>query len=102
MLHYLDFSYTRLPEDLVAPRAGGRIEFLRVPSGAWIVRDWVIRMPQAVMKQRAMAMGTQAEVVGFKETGGRALEIKTQNGTIVYRSDSAPAPAQRDSAQRSP
>ena len=102
MLHYLDFSYTRLPDDLVAPRAGGRIEFLRVPSGAWIVRDWVIRMPQAVMKQRAMAMGTQAEVVGFKETGGRALEIKTQNGTIVYRSDSAPAPAQRDSAQRSP
>jgi hypothetical protein len=91
MLHHLDFSYTRLPEDLVAPRAGGRIEFLRVPSGAWIVRDWVIRMPQAVMKQRAMAMGTQAEVVGFKETGGSALEIKTRNGTIVYRSDSAAA-----------
>ncbi len=91
LLHHLDFSYTRLPEDLVAPRAGGRIEFLRVPSGAWIVRDWVIRMPQAVMKQRAMAMGTQAEVVGFKEAGGSALEIKTRNGTIVYRSDSAAA-----------
>ena len=91
MLHHLDFSYTRLPQDLVAPRAGGRIEFLRVPSGAWIVRDWVIRMPQAVMKQRAMAMGTQAEVVGFKEVGGNTAEIKTRGGTIVYRSDSAAA-----------
>ncbi len=91
MLQHLDFSYTRLPEDLAAPRAGGRIEFLRVPSGAWIVRDWVIRMPQAQMKQRAMAMGTQAEVVGFKEVGGSALEIKTRSGTILYRSDSLAA-----------
>jgi hypothetical protein len=91
MLHHLDFSYTRLPEDLAAPRAGGRIEFMRVPSGAWIVRDWVIRMPEAQMKQRPMAMGTQAEVVGFKEVGGSALEIKTRSGIILYRSDSVAA-----------
>ena len=91
MLHHLDFSYTRLPEGLVAPRAGGRIEFLRVPSGAWIVRDWVIRMPKAEMKQRPMALGPQLEVVGFKEVGGKAVEIKTWAGIIVYRSDSAAA-----------
>src|SRR6267378_1595707 len=91
MLHHLDFTYAHLPEDLFAPRAGGRIEFLRVPSGAWIVRDWVIRMPEARMKQRPMAMGTQAEVVGFKEVGGNAVEIKTRAGIILYRSDSAAA-----------
>ena len=91
ILHHLDFSYTRLPEGLVAPRAGGRIAFLRVPSGAWIVRDWVIRMPEAEMKQRPMAMGTQLEVAGFKEVGGNAVEIKTRAGIIVYRSDSAAA-----------
>src|SRR6267378_1547117 len=91
MLQHLDFSYTRLPEGLVAPRAGGRIEFLRVPSGAWIVRDWVIRMPEGQMKQRPMAMGTEAEVVGFKEVGGNAVEIKTRTGIVVYRSDSAAA-----------
>ncbi|HKC39380.1 MAG TPA: carboxypeptidase-like regulatory domain-containing protein [Gemmatimonadales bacterium] len=91
MLHHLDFNYTRLPEGLVAPRAGGRIEFLRVPSGAWIVRDWVIRMPQAGMKQQPMALGPQLEVVGFKEVGGNAVEIKTWAGIIVYRSDSAVA-----------
>ncbi len=91
MLHHLDFSYTRLPDGFVAPRAGGRIEFLRVPSGAWIVRDWVIRMPEAEMKQRPMALGPQLEVVGFKEVGGKAVEIKTWAGIIVYRSDSAAA-----------
>jgi len=91
MLHYLDFTYTRLPQELVAPRAGGRIEFLRVPSGAWIVRDWVIRMPVAQVKQRLMGMGTQLEVVSFKETGGNAVVIKTRAGIIIYGSDSVAA-----------
>ncbi len=89
MLHHLDFTYARLPQEVVAPRAGGRIEFMRVPSGAWIVRDWVIRMPRAQMKQRPMAMGTEVVVVGFQEVGGNVLEIKTRSGTIVYRSESA-------------
>jgi hypothetical protein len=91
MLHHLDFTYTHLPEELTAPRAGGRIEFMRVPSGAWIVREWVIRMPVAQMRQRPMAMGTAAEVVAFMETGGSLLEIKTRSGTVVYRSDSLAA-----------
>jgi carboxypeptidase family protein len=91
MLHHLDFTYLRLPQELIAPRAGGRIEFLRVPSGAWIVRDWVIRMPVAVEKQRPMAMGTQLEVAGFREVGGNAVEIKTRTGTILYRAKSAAA-----------
>src|SRR5712671_3752226 len=88
MLHHLDFTYTRLPQDVVASRAGGRVEFLRVPSGAWIVRDWVIRMPRAVEKQRLMGMGTVPEVVGFHEVGGSVLEIKTRTGSIIYRADS--------------
>jgi hypothetical protein len=94
LLHHLDFTYTRLPQEVVAQRAGGRIEFLRVPSGAWIVRDWVIRMPLAAMKERLMAMGSHPEVVGFRETGGSALEIKTRTGTILYGAEpAAPAPA---------
>jgi len=36
-------------------------------------------------------MGTEADVTGFKEVGGSALEIKTRTGTIVYRSDTAAA-----------
>jgi len=89
MLHHLDFTYVRLPQELVASRAGGRLEFMRVPSGAWIVRDWVIRMPVAQVKHLPMAMGTELAIVKFQEVGGNVLEIKTRSGTIVYRSESA-------------
>ena len=93
-LHHLEFTYTRLPQEVVAPRAGGRVEFLRVPSGAWIVRDWVIRMPLARMVERPMAMGQRPEVVGFREEGGSAVVIKTRTGTIIYGTEPvAPPPA---------
>lgn len=83
-LRALDFKYIRLPQDLVSSSAGGHIEFLRLPSGVWIVRDWWIRMPRSEMKQRPMAMGEQLEVVGFVEMGGSARTIKTKSGTLVY------------------
>src|SRR5712664_1687928 len=90
-LHHLDFTYTRLPQELVAPRAGGRVEFLRVPSGAWIVRDWVIRMPRSRMVERPMAMGQRPEVVGFREEGGSVVFIKTRSGTVIYGTEPAVA-----------
>jgi hypothetical protein len=83
-LRGLDFKYIRLPQDLVSSGAGGHIEFLRLPSGVWIIRDWWIRMPRSEMKQRPMAMGEQLEVVGFVEMGGSARTIKTKSGTLVY------------------
>jgi hypothetical protein len=95
-LRYLEFTYANLPQQPNEESAGGRIEFLRIPSGAWIVRDWLIRMPL----RRATGP------VGVRETGGRALTIKTRDGIVVYSTpaeppvvaviaplDSAPAPA---------
>ena len=89
-LRYLEFTYARLPERLNAPKAGGRVEFMRIPNGAWIVRDWVIRMPIAQVVPGAY-QSAMPRVVGFREAGGSAVEIKTQNGTLVYRSETAPA-----------
>ena len=83
-LRALDFKYIRLPQELVSSSAGGHIEFLRLPSGVWIIRDWWLRMPRSEMKQRPMAMGEQLEVVGFVEMGGSARTIKTKSGTLVY------------------
>jgi hypothetical protein len=91
-LRQLQFRYIRLPEDVASPNAGGHVEFLRLPSGMWIVRDWAIRMPRSQMKQQPMGMGNRPEVVGFVETGGSVVTIKgSQTGTLVYRSDSAAA-----------
>ena len=85
-LRHLEFSYTSLPQQVNEPRAGGRVAFMRVPTGAWIVRDWVIRMPLATLR-RTLAREPVPVVVGFLEQGGSALEIKTQRGTVVYRAD---------------
>src|SRR5438552_15813687 len=76
----MEFSYIRLPEDLVAVGAGGRVEFMRLPNGVWIVRDWLIRMPYAKWKQQAMAMGMRPEVTGFREKGG--APISSGRGTV--------------------
>lgn len=83
-LRQLQFTYIGLPQDLVSPTAGGRVEFLRLPSGVWIVRDWSIRMPLARLVQQAMAMGSRPEVIGFVETGGGVMAIKARDGTLVY------------------
>lgn len=78
-LRYLEFTYTMMPHELKETGAGGRIEFLRLPSGAWIVRDWVIRMPLV------HATGP----MGVREAGGRALKIKSREGAIIYATDLA-------------
>jgi len=67
------------------------VEFLRVPSGAWIVRDWVIRMPRSRMVERPMAMGQRPEVAGFREEGGGVVFIKTRSGTVIYGTELAVA-----------
>jgi hypothetical protein len=92
-LRQLEFKYVHLPQDVVSSSAGGRVVFLRLPSGVWIIRDWVIRMPLARLKQQAMGMGTAPEVIGFVEQGGSALTIKAQNGALVYGTAAPPAAA---------
>ncbi|MGH7530530.1 MAG: carboxypeptidase-like regulatory domain-containing protein [Gemmatimonadales bacterium] len=88
-LRHLEFAYTDLPQDVVAPRAGGRVEFLRVPSGAWVVRDWVIRMPRAAV--RYANYGPDRPVVtGFRESGGRAVRITARDGRILFGDTAAP------------
>jgi hypothetical protein len=45
-LRFIEFGYTRLPSGEFMGRVGGEVHFARVPSGAWIVRRWSLRMPQ--------------------------------------------------------
>lgn len=88
-LRHLEFRYERLPQGVNAPKAGGRVEFMRVPTGAWMVRDWIIRMPIAEAGRTPTGGGTLVRVIGYRERGGSAMEIKTAAGTLVYRSPAA-------------
>jgi carboxypeptidase family protein len=84
-LRHLEFKYVQLPSGLADPRAGGRVAFMRVPTGAWIVHEWVIRMPIAE-EAAASASGIPdfKSVRRLRERGGMAEQIKTSAGTLVF------------------
>lgn len=51
-LRFLEYSYTGLPRQLDDREYGGRLEFARLESGAWVIRSWSIRMPRVVRRMR--------------------------------------------------
>ena len=100
-LRHLEFKYTRLPQRVDAPQAGGRIEFMRVPAGGWIVRDWALRMPLAKESLTVTGQRGTPVVYGYREAGARAFEIKTRDGALVYRAE-PPADSARSLAATPP
>lgn len=64
-LKSLDFRYanmTSVPEN----ESGGHVSFEYMQTGAWIVRDWFIRMPRLGLRD-----GDELELLGYVDVGGR-------------------------------
>jgi len=91
-LRRLEYRYTRPPLDF-----GGRfpisyIEYARMPSGAWIVQRWAIRMPQVARtgaKERPtnpLALGEPPSnrLFAVIEEGGEALIGIRQTSRVIY------------------
>lgn len=84
-LREMEYGYTGLKGEADDERTGGRVEFERVPGGAWVVRRWSIRMPQVRetrfnMQQREQ---TTQRLMAFQEDGGEITEIRTRNGAVL-------------------
>lgn len=58
-LQLVDFRYDRVREGVDPAALGGEVHFARLPSGAWIVRRWFIRMP--VLGRPAQPVTTEGE-----------------------------------------
>jgi hypothetical protein len=80
-LRVLEYVYVGLPPELDAEHVGGRLQFRRLSTGAWIVDNWYIRMPRvetvdvsgrAITRQRSMT-----RVVGYVDRGGDAVLVTT-------------------------
>jgi len=77
-LRSLDFRYVEVERDdgVDAGEAGGHVSFEYLPSGAWIVNEWYIRMPK--LGER-LGRGGRMEIalLGYVDVGGevRALEV---------------------------
>jgi hypothetical protein len=74
-LRTLDFRYTDLG-DVPENEAGGSVWFEYLPSGAWIVRYWYIRMPK--FGQRARRRGTELVLLGYVDVGGQVRPLTTE------------------------
>jgi hypothetical protein len=68
-LREINFTFVNASE-ISRFRPGGYSRFTRLPSGAWIVSDWSLRMPRLVEARGAIATVTAS---GFVETGGRVV-----------------------------
>jgi Carboxypeptidase regulatory-like domain len=85
-LRSLEFSYTDVPERVSDERIGGTVEFFRLPSGAWIIRRWELRMPRLREEMVGVYGVSERRVVirGFRDAGGEVLEIHAPDGARVY------------------
>jgi hypothetical protein len=73
-LRWMDFTYTRLPQSVGNVSPEGRVEFERLPNGAWVVQRWYIRLPVIARAQGArvgrFTTPPTDTVIGFREEGG--------------------------------
>jgi hypothetical protein len=91
-LRALEVAYVNLPWDIEDDRVGGTVQFLMLPSGAWVVRDWEIRAPLLESRDVVGLEGSYRREVlvrGFHDTGGRVVEVLGARGALVYSAERA-------------
>lgn len=84
-LRRLDFRYRDLPPPYPEwPEVGGRVEFRRLSTGAWIIPRWYIRMPYRASRMRGRG-GTPGELVleTLSEKGARVARVRTADGEVL-------------------
>jgi len=79
-LRRLDFRYENLDLPVDTESLGGSVEFDRLPSGAWIVRRWAIRVPVIELEPgRRGSTGRQVPqrriLAGINEGGGQVTAV---------------------------
>jgi hypothetical protein len=89
-LKLVEFKYSRLPVATTNRHVGGEVRFARLPTGAWIVERWFIRMPRYGDKPTTRSTGVpgQRPIVTYPLT--RLIE---EGGTVTVDTASARSPS---------
>ncbi|MEN8144142.1 MAG: carboxypeptidase-like regulatory domain-containing protein [Gemmatimonadota bacterium] len=77
-LQHLEYEYRNLRLPVSTKRLGGRVEFKRLPSGAWIVQRWYIRVPIIEFSEVRVAGGgreVRPVLQGIDEGGGAVTAV---------------------------
>jgi hypothetical protein len=78
-LRFVEFTYVRLPWNVNAPAAGGRVAFRRLPGGGFIVESWWLRSP---LVSRALGQ-RRYSLDAYLETGQEVRAMTTVDGRSV-------------------
>ncbi len=84
-LRALTFNYDKLPFAGSDTLAGGRIEFARISSGAWVLTHWSIRMPRAsllYLRTTAAAAYRAKRVVNATDPRFGAVTMTVTGGSV--------------------
>jgi hypothetical protein len=81
-LRFLQFEYTGVDFGPRTRELGGRLDFNRLETGAWIVQKWWIRGPVLLARRASTGGDLSRRTIGaFKEAGAEVLEIVSYRGT---------------------
>jgi hypothetical protein len=87
-LETLVFRYEGLAHGIESDLVGGRIEFQRLPNGAWIIPEWFIRMPRIGMRQDHLSR-RETFLTGYHQTTGVVMEVSEPGGRVVLNAQTA-------------
>ena len=90
-LRHLEYRYVNLPARVDADGLGGRVEYERLPTGAFLVRRWWVRMPAVRREEEAgLSEGghvaerrTREVLAGLREEGGEVVRVTGADGRDV-------------------
>ncbi|HEV8363900.1 MAG TPA: carboxypeptidase regulatory-like domain-containing protein [Gemmatimonadaceae bacterium] len=86
-LQRFDYSYLGMDRLLEAAQPGGRVDFLRLPTGEWIVSRWSIRMPQAVTDRQPQGLSARENAVvrlgRIVERGAVVTRVQMSDGQYL-------------------
>ena len=74
-LRWLEFTYVNLAASIDQPGLGGMVRFARLPSGAWIIRSWWIRVPIAEWIAGQGQRPGRFRLTGIDEGGGQVVAV---------------------------
>jgi len=90
-LALLEYSYTSAPWTEAQGVAGGRVEFGILPSGAWVIRRWWIRMPLMVRDYALRRLGSDGlRVEAILEEGEEVVKVTMLGGGRIVETVAAP------------
>jgi len=81
-LRDIDFRFTTPRRGFVPDGAGGRTEFVRLPTGAWIVQKWMIEMPLFENNSRNRSVRTGSVIEGSEILGVEWPDVRVRTAAL--------------------